>query len=892
MSDPARQLAQLRASFQAEGKLEPESYSFDSEASFLHTLKSSSRPSRARQLVTVSGWEPDSSAVPSARSFEDLVRVSDLRSLRLNEKHTGKYILLRVLPSSTIGQLSDPLHLTITLPVCSPSGCATLLRIRYFPLRPSSLGVPTASDVRAVFPDGQILAVKEPRVGRDLLDAGRVALWVDSKSDLAFIEKDDPLGTGVDWVENGRPWEKPKEAERPLDEWKNLGNKEFASKNYLAALRAYTTGLNQHPCSPSRHLVLLNRAHLNNTLERHTPALADLAVVLETLSSPACSSASDTKTLMEKALSRQAAAFCSLRRWSHALETFSTLANLSPELPEGPAGIAQSEARLNESSEGAFDIRSLYQTSLNGPKDGIQRIKHVADYISPSAIVGPIKGKGRGLIATKEIQPGEIILAVRSLALVSSHEIPSKPELVRFDLEQDVIDRSSSEVYTRNVLWRLADQPELATKVSQAYLGPNSDFEMPPDFELHSPLPPPFPALKQKDIPNRAGLLSFPTENENGEENGEARAVRPKDISRAVFYNASTPFRLLPVPVQGDSIAYAAEEAPGALFSESALINHSCAWNAYHCFFGDFQITRATQLIPAHTEILASYVPDLPLQFRSSRLEKYFGKCTCTLCETDRLDPGLDERPGWVVKAMRESADDEDLFPPSSSTTGSKGLSMTQLTALVKKREEITRSIDKTYLQTRRIPRVDRYFGHQALRTPLRAIINRRLEGATGATGTGTGATGGKIKIKELAACMRNEVSALDSLGVRIKPDSFAFLGLPSHSSNGTDPNTAEDVSTHDEAEIKGMKDLPISTPPMFRHSEATRTLLAMASLVRLRSQALEGETESIGLGTQVKAWLDAAVWVEDVTVGGGLGLFKERWQAVLENAGLIDLIE
>lgn len=270
-------------------------------------------------------------------------------------------------------------------------------------------------------------------------------------------------------------------------------------------------------------------------------------------------------------------------------------------------------------------------------------------------------------------------------------------------------------------------------------------------------------------------------------------------------------------------------------------------------FFGDFQITRASQFLPAGTEVFASYVPDLPLAFRQPRLAKFFGGvCQCELCQADSLDTGVRERTDKVIKFIRETSGDEDKF---ARVKGEEATSNSQLAAIVKRRTELARELDGTYSPSREMTKVDLFFAWEALRAPLRAIAER------------------KGKEKELLAWGRNELRALISLGVDFTDESIMGLSTPS-----LFPETASLPS----------KSLPIRTPPAFRPVEAARSLLLLASISNKIAHLPSATPVSVAKWTRSsEEWLKAAVFVEGVVIGGGTTMFGERWSQAIRFEGL-----
>lgn len=84
-----------------------------------------------------------------------------------------------------------------------------------------------------------------------------------------------------------------------------------------------------------------------------------------------------------------------------------------------------------------------------------------------------------------------------------------------------------------------------------------------------------------------------------------------------------------------------------------------------------------------------------------------------------------------------------------------------------------------------------------------------------------------------------------------------------------------------------------VLSPARYRQPEATRGMILLAGLERRLALVQQGEgkekAEEEG-EKRAKAWVREAEKCEDETVGGGWKLFVERWKAVLEEAGVMDL--
>lgn len=232
-----------------------------------------------------------------------------------------------------------------------------------------------------------------------------------------------------------------------------------------------------------------------------------------------------------------------------------------------------------------------------------------ANYVGPVKVASiKDKGGGRGLVATRDIQDGEILLAVKAIALVSVTEVPSSRPIVAFNLEEGVVDTSNLVLYTQSVLYRLMDQPELAPKVYDLYLGPNSPAETPADFPL-APIEGQPPAI---DVTAPCRL-------------------DPDAIARAAYWNASTPFRVLPVPVSGDLLTYGSEETPGALYAESAM-SKSCRAPLVLYFANNRHFCQSTTRVCGMPSTATGETSKSPRQRHSYLLARRSWLPTCQTC--------------------------------------------------------------------------------------------------------------------------------------------------------------------------------------------------------------------------------------------------------------------
>merc|ERR1719487_821156 len=106
-----------------------------------------------------------------------------------------------------------------------------------------------------------------------------------------------------------------------------------------------------------------------------------------------------------------------LRDYERAVETFTEVQALEPTSRE----VETARQRLHESRTGGYDWMSVYASYLQKPGEPpVPRLK-AADFVGPVR-VEKIDGKGYGLVATRAIRAGELVLANRALAAAENGE--------------------------------------------------------------------------------------------------------------------------------------------------------------------------------------------------------------------------------------------------------------------------------------------------------------------------------------------------------------------------------------------------------------------------------------------------------------------------------------
>lgn len=228
---------------------------------------------------------------------------------------------------------------------------------------------------------------------------------------------------------------------------KALGDAAMEKKRYVAAERAYTAAL-KTTLSPGPLLITLR---LNRSLARlkiglHRSALRDAKFILSLQTDQL------SKAFRSKALFRGALASYKLQLWNESGALFKELDALGVEgLKQGKEGLEKVAERKKEALTGVYDWISLYDASQTKGRD-----LDVADYISPKLVVQDISCQGRGLVAKRDIESGELLMLVRPFAAVTPEEVKNaRPDVATLNLHAEAtVDWPAQSLLTQKIAMR------------------------------------------------------------------------------------------------------------------------------------------------------------------------------------------------------------------------------------------------------------------------------------------------------------------------------------------------------------------------------------------------------------------------------------------------------
>ncbi|KAG5659744.1 hypothetical protein KAF25_002303 [Fusarium avenaceum] len=468
------------------------------------------------------------------------------------------------------------------------------------------------------------LVVKEPYF--TLNNQGEHTIRIDHPSDLIVTEiSQDP-----------ESWRK-KEC-RPCGEivsaeiCKKTGNNALLKKKNLAQAHFhYTKGLDllaqRDGNNTLRKDLCRNRAHVNLQLHRFDEAKSDA------LSSITNGQSDELRSLDSKAYNRAGLAAYAQRIFVEARQFFERQAALQPGERYPKAYLLKINARLREQTDSAYNMKSVVSSlSKTGGRPD------VANFNGPTEI-NDSPGAGRGLFATRDIQPNAIIMCEKAFCVAWSHEPETFSSLVCDTREkatlkvfpaglhkavvQTLLDNPSR---IEEVLTLCGDYKGIGNKLQQVDGEPIID-----TFQIH-------------DIVQRNAF-------------GLGQQTEDEDIS-----NAST-----------------------GLWIRASYINHSCVPNSKKDFIGDLVIFRATHRIVAGEEITHSYDESSSYEVRKAAIRRSWNfDCHCQLCVVEKAESEDAGRRRVQVEAKVNE------FAKSNNPVGASGI-------VVRKAKMLRQALNETY---------------------------------------------------------------------------------------------------------------------------------------------------------------------------------------------------
>lgn len=513
----------------------------------------------------------------------------DADELRVPFRHEGRYLLVQV--ASRLCLYASCSFVGIT-----PAGVALPISIAHFT---PWLTLPP-EELDALLPVGSIVLIREPYVSLHYMGLGgpitggkgTVGVRVDTPSDVQVLDAQSPWCVDVTWAD----WQAPGPSSGVV--WMQEG--------------PLTRALQESRTCPlvSREQT---RAHIDELRRQERPGAAWREVCAAELCGvwaphdEVDAHGADVLLRCEVLLDLQM--YNAVLARTDDVLCLPLSATLSSSLSECRA---RARSALETASHGPSDdiLHSMFMKTLEDPTPRME----YAEYTGPVAVQA-IPGAGRGLVLTRDVDEGELLLFCRATAATYSRDRATDGvPLLRCNAEAGVTSTTTQVVAATRCLHKLLDAPDWAP----AFLGLTAGPATPPSpyvadtYPMHTA-----PPLDAADA---------------------VRAVRPNVsahyVNNVLRFNAFGPAAVPAASAGLDPMSRSTMPHP-----LPAILNHACLPNVSSVFFGDFVATRALHPLPQGTQIMHQYVQgELAYDARQAQLSKHGFVCGCALCELDRAD--------------------------------------------------------------------------------------------------------------------------------------------------------------------------------------------------------------------------------------------------------------
>lgn len=528
----------------------------------------------------------------STRAVDTLTRV-DIDELVAPKRFEGRFVVLRVASRlnlyascSFVGEL--------------PSGSALPVSIAHF--TPDLLLHGDALD--AMLPKGTLLLIREPYISTHYLGVGGpiaggkgiTGIRVDTPSDVRVLQGDEACLEGVAWPE---PLEVPSTVL-----WRQEGP-------LARHVQKHATVQAEELAFPVGATRVSARATVERFLSQARPGAAWrewLAADLLHLWAVSGTEGADDILLQIDVL----LALCAYQDAQLRLEAVP----LEERDEAWTQRKAVASAAMDVGAHGPSDsvLQRMFETTL---RDATPRFPY-AEFVGPVA-VQTIPDAGRGLVLTRDVAQGELLLCCRAMgSSYSADKECNGVPLLRVNPDNGVTSTTTQVLAATRCIHAVLDRPELALPFLGLTAGPDV---------THSPyVAEPYPLRTRP----RTGLAAI-------REGGAPPDVSSAYVNGVLRFNAFGP-AATPAAASGND-PMSRSTMPHPL---PAILNHACLPNVSSVFFGDFVTTRALHPLPKGTQIMHQYVQgELPYATRQSMLSKHGFTCRCGLCRLDEQDGSM-----------------------------------------------------------------------------------------------------------------------------------------------------------------------------------------------------------------------------------------------------------
>lgn len=446
----------------------------------------------------------------------------------------------------------------------------------------------------------------------------------------------------------------------------------------------------------------------------------------------------------------------------------------------------------------------------------------IQDWFGPVAIQN-IPGAGRGLVLTRDVEEGELLLCCKAAASSYAAEAGCRGiYLLRYSVETGVTSTTTQVLAATKSIHAMIDRPsELTLPIMGLTAGPGVEYSKWVAEEY--PAPPERSYTDAQTPADQVEALVAACQSQlsmNSDQQQRWRktvlegAARPSIDSSYVDgvlrFNAFGP-----AANPGGKTSSTNEATQDSELTRStmvhplpAILNHACLPNVSSVFFGDIVTTRALHPLKKGTEIMHQYVKgEQPWLIRRAQLSKHGFVCRCGICVLDERD-GEDKvrERGQIIGGSLSMLQERSRIVLKSQSGAEKD--QEDHKDLAESLQEMVDKVQVTYDVHRPMLRPDLMKIYQ-----LQALHQSEYD---------------------VDAAIRTELRALESVGCTLSGDAQGRI-------------LRELPSLHFDGGITSMLTLAKWTLRQNKREEARR-------------------------------WVEQAFYTHQCTIGGGLDIFLDRW--------------
>lgn len=522
----------------------------------------------------------------SSAPLKQLTRTT-ISDLDLDTIAKGKYLMLRTL---------EPTYATVSIEMFVEDHTGDCIRLSAFNIMENF-----KENCQEIFPIGTIFILKEPLLVQ--VFHGSYFLRCDSPSDIVTLQEGDKyfyLTKDVVWINepSSRPYpDSEYETQKTALEWKAIGNEMFNSKQFIHATRFYAKGVLETEKTKDRRLnkiLLLNlsAAYLSSGYYESVISTVDKLLQID----PNC----------KKAQFRAGRANYELRKYAESKQWFTKLLQGFPDCEEAKTELQRCEDRLTEATQGSHSVYRMVLERLLKPRQPID----CADYIGPIRLVD-IPGKGQRYVATKDLNPGTLLLVNKALKVAWKNSSAKGLECLEDDTPGSTGDLKTFNELTSAVANMVMKNPiTFGPTISNLSAEAN-------ESQDHSTIHPVFcdPQLQEEPIVDIERICST-----------------------KLFRTCTGMFQYQSAIFEANRSVIIDNFGIGCFLLP--MFGHRCVSNALHEIYNDVMFVRAVQPITEGEEIfIHRFNPDIPYEKRMTESESRGFRCDCRLCFFDENEP-------------------------------------------------------------------------------------------------------------------------------------------------------------------------------------------------------------------------------------------------------------